>query len=111
MANKWSVNEEIVVDFEVYAESHMDAQPIYANKSCLSLTEIAVWPNRVPDHEPWARVLKQDELEPVNKENDNYLNNVDAKDQYDNETSPEGREPIGKVEGDETIDRNMFWRR
>lgn len=111
MANNWSVNEEIVVDFEVYAESHTDAQPVYANQSCLSDTEIAIWPNRVPEHEPWARVVKQDSDDPLNKENDGYLNNVDSIDQYDNVTSPKGRKPIGKVEGDENIERNQFWRR
>lgn len=74
-------------------------------------TEISIWTNRVPQHEPWPRVLKQDSDDPVNAENDGYLNNVDWIDQFDNVTSPAGREPIGKVEGDVTINRGIFWRR
>lgn len=77
----------------------------------LSETEFAIWPNRVPEHEPWPRVMKMDSDDTVNTENDGYLNNVDSIDQYDNETKPDGREPIGVVEGDETIERNQFWRR
>lgn len=76
-----------------------------------SETEFAIWPNRVPEHEPWPRVMKQDSDDEINEENEGYLNNVDSIDQYDNVTDPEGREPIGQVEGDETIERNQFWRR
>jgi hypothetical protein len=73
-------------------------------------TEIAAWTNRVPQHEPWPRVLMQDSDDPVNAENDGYKNNVDWIEQYDNEGQA-GREPVGRVEGDETIDRGRFWRR
>ena len=106
-----SVNDEVVKDFEQYADEFASGQPEFATPSCLSEAKFAIWPNRVPEHEPWPRVLKQDTDDEVNKENNGYLNNVDSIDQYDNTTSPKGREPIGKVEGDETIDRNMFWRR
>lgn len=111
MTNGYTINEEVVVDFEQYNDKFEEIQPTFAEKSQVSLTEIALWPNRVPEHEPWPRVMKQDSDDPVNEQNDGYLNNVDSIDQYDNVTSPEGREPIGQVEGDETIERNQFWRR
>jgi hypothetical protein len=72
--------------------------------------ELAPWTNRVPDHEPWPRVLKQDSDDTVNEENDGYKNNVDWIDQYDNE-GQQGREDIGVVEGDEKTERGEFWRR
>lgn len=111
MSNTWSINEEVVRDFENYDERFSNVQPPFARKSCLSLTEISPWTNRVPQHEPWPRVLKQDEGDEVNEENDGYTNNVDWIDQYDNETSPEGLKPIGRIEGDEEIERGPFWRR
>ena len=56
--------------------------------------------------------MKQDEGDaPQNEQNDGYLNNVDWIDQYDNSSSPEGLQPIGRVEGDETIERGPLWRR
>lgn len=76
----------------------------------IDLTQIAPWTNRVPEHEPWPRVLKQDSDDDVNSENNSYLNNVDWINQFDN-VGEEGRKPIGKVEGDETIERGRFWRR
>lgn len=74
-------------------------------------TKLAPWTNRVPQHEPWPRVVMQDSDDTINSENNGYLNNVDWIEQFDNETSPDGREPIGKTEGDDTIDRGKFWRR
>jgi hypothetical protein len=76
-----------------------------------SNAEIAPWPNRVPDHEPWPRVLKQDSGDAQNTQNTGYLDNVDSIDQFDNTTNPTGIKPIGVVEGDETIERNDYWRR
>jgi hypothetical protein len=76
-----------------------------------SATQISIWTNRVPQHEPWPRVIMQDFNDTVNTQNNGYLNNVAWVPQYDNSTSPAGMEPIGKVEGDQTIDRGMFWRR
>ena len=111
MSNTWSINEEVVRDFENYDERFSNVQPPFAQKSCLSLTEISPWTNRVPQHEPWPRVLKQDGGDTVNEENDGYKNNVDWIDQYDNKTSPEGLKPIGRIEGDEEIERGPFWRR
>lgn len=114
MSNPWTKNEHVVIEFENYAPDFADAQPLFATMSCLSLTEIAPWTNRVPDHEPWPRVMKQDkgEGDPTNNEiNDGYKNNVDWIDQYDNVTSPEGRQPIGVVEGDHLNERGPLWRR
>lgn len=73
--------------------------------------EISIWTNRVPQHEPWPRVMKQDSDDPINAMNSGYKNNVDWIDQYDNVTSPAGLQPIGRVEGDQTIERGTFWRR
>jgi len=75
------------------------------------LVEKAIWTNRVPQHEPWPRTLMQDSDDIINEQNDGYKNNVDWIEQFDNETSPEGLEPIGKVEGDEEIYRGINWRR
>lgn len=76
-----------------------------------SETEISVWTNRVPTHEPWPRVMKQGTDKPQNQTNDGYKNNAAWVDQYDNSSSSAGSEPIGKVEGDEIIERGIFWRR
>jgi len=80
----------------------------------LDLTQLAPWTNRVPQHEPWPRVMMQDSDDTENEQNDGYVNNVDWVEQYDNivrDGDPSGREPIGKVEGDEEIERGLFWRR
>lgn len=74
-------------------------------------SEISIWTNRVPQHEPWPRVMMQDSSAPVNSESQSYRNNVAWIPQFDNITSPAGMEPIGKIEGDVTITRGMFWRR
>lgn len=111
MANNWTKNEEVVQEFINYAPDYADAQPPFALPSCLSLTEISPWTNRVPDHEPWPRVMKQDQADTQNEINDGYKNNVDWIDQYDNVSSPEGREPIGVVEGDFENERGPLWRR
>jgi len=73
-------------------------------------TELAPWTNRVPEHEPWPRVMMQDSDDTVNTVNDGPLNNVDWIEQYDN-VGEEGRKPIGKIEGTEEIERERFWRR
>jgi hypothetical protein len=92
----------------------MDTPDPYVVTLEADATELAAWTNRVPQHEPWPRVMKQDSDDTVNEQNDGYTNNVDWIDQYDNivrDNDPSGREPIGKVEGDEEIDRGKFWRR
>jgi hypothetical protein len=85
--------------------------PPYATPACLSEAKQALWTNRVPMHEPWPRVMKGDTNPPPNAKNEEYKKNVHHFDQYDNETSPEGLRPIGRVEGDEDIDRGPLWRR
>lgn len=107
------INQKVVSGFEPFdLESfYIPFVPIYAKQACLSEAMQALWTNRVPDHEPWPRVMKGDTNPPPNEENEEYKQNVHHYDQYDNKTSPEGLEPIGKVEGDEVIDRNQFWRR
>lgn len=77
----------------------------------VSGSQITVWTNRVPQHEPWPRVLMQDSGDSINQSNNGYLDNVNWVMQYDNSTSPDGLKPIGKVEGDVTITRGKFWRR
>lgn len=77
----------------------------------ISATEISLWTNRVPQHEPWPRTLMQSSNIPQNQSNIGYKNNVQWEPQFDNVTSPAGMEPIGKIDGDQTIIRGMFWRR
>jgi len=73
-------------------------------------TMIAPWTNRVPQHEPWPRVMMIDADDTRNEQSDGPVNKVDWIEQYDNQ-SDEGREPIGKSEGNDNIPRNEFWRR
>jgi len=111
MSNEWTVNDDVVKDYENYDSRFESVQPEFANKSCLSLTEISPWTNRVPMHEPWPRVMKQDSGDtPRNEENEGYKNNVDWIDQYTNE-GEEGRKDIGVIEGDHKNDRGKLWRR
>jgi hypothetical protein len=78
--------------------------------SLASGAQISIWTNRVPNHEPWPRTLMQDSNDPVNESNTGYKNNVAWIPQFDN-NNVAGRQPIGRVEGDVTIDRGIFWRR
>lgn len=109
--NNWSINLSVAQNFVNFAPAFKGSQPKEAAKSELSLAEISPWTNRVPQHEPWPRVMKQDNGDEVNEENEGYKNNVDWIDQYDNESSPEGLQPIGRIEGDEEIERGPLWRR
>jgi hypothetical protein len=73
-------------------------------------THFAPWTNRVPDHEPWPRVMKIDSGDPQNQKSERPDYNVDWTDQYDkNNTS--ARRHIGIVEGEDEIKRGDFWRR
>lgn len=110
--NFWSVNKLIIRVFDEYGPIPLRLlQPTFSEPSLLSLTEIAPWPNRVPMHEPWPRVLKKDKGDtPENSETDGYKNNVDWIDQYTNE-GEEGRKPIGVMEGDQENERGPLWRR
>lgn len=105
-------NEHIHVNAGANLNLETPLEPADAITVDVSAEEIklAPWTNRVPQHEPWPRVLMQDSDDPVNSENRGYLNNVDWIEQYNNEGEA-GREPVGKIEGDETINRGRFWRR
>lgn len=107
------VNLDVVTGFQPFdmAPAQQNIAPRYADPACLSVAQVALWTNRVPDHEPWPRVMKGDTTPPPNSENDEYKKNVRHNDQYDNESSPEGRKPIGRVEGDQRIPRGPLWRR
>lgn len=107
------VNQNVITGFQPFdlASFYTPFVPKYATPACLSVAQQAPWTNRVPMKEPWPRVMKGDTTPPPNQENDEYKKNVHHWDQYDNRTSPEGLEPIGKIEGDETIKRGQFWRR
>lgn len=107
------VNKNVVNGFTEFnlGAGYDDYVPKYASPACLSDAKQALWTNRVPMHEPWARVMKGDTNPPPNSQNSEYKQNVHHYDQYDNQSNPIGIEPIGKIEGDEKIDRGMFWRR
>lgn len=107
------VNNHVISGFEEFdlGPFHDEYMPKYAALSALSQAESALWTNRVPEHEPWPRVMKGDTTPPPNEPNEEYKKNVHHYDQYDNVTSPDGIQPIGRVEGDEKIERNDFWRR
>ena len=108
-----TVNEDVVNGFTPFELSPAEQAlaPQYAAVACLSEAMQALWTNRVPKHEPWSRVLKGDSTPPPNAKNEEYKKNVHHHDQYDNTTSPAGIQPIGRVEGDADISRNLFWRR
>lgn len=106
------VNRHVVNGFIPFnlTPFHIPFVPIFATPACLSEAEQALWTNRVPMHEPWPRVLKVDTSN-LNSQTDEYKKNIHHNDQYDNTSNPNGIQPIGKVEGNETIPRNQFWRR
>lgn len=84
-------------------------KPKEAEPSQASLTSLAVWTNRIPMHEPWARVLLVDET--TNGPTDNYHQNVNHKPQIADLGTKGTSGQIGRLEGDEIIQRNKFWRR
>lgn len=105
------VNQNVVTGFQEFdmPPSQKSVAPKYASPACLSEAQLALWTNRVPQHEPWPRVMKVDET--INKQSDEINKNVRHTDQYDNVTSPDGLQPIGRSEGTETINRGPLWRR
>lgn len=107
------VNQNVVTGFVPFnlPSFYTPFVPIYAKPACLSVAQQALWTNRCPSHESWPRVMKGDTNPPPNAKNKEYKQNVHHYDQYDNVTSPTGLQPIGIVEGDETIKRGEFWRR
>lgn len=103
-----TVSPEILNDNPPVGTSSEYAPP-RAEISRPSIALFAPWPNRRPQHEPWARQLVLDET--VNTETDNYKKNVNQKPQFDDDGTEANSGKIGRVEGDVTIDRNDFWRR
>lgn len=83
--------------------------PKWPGISSVSGAQRAVWTNRVPTHEPWARVMMGNTLH-INAESDEYTQNVNHAPQLDPD-SDVGAKLIGKLEGDEYITRGPFWRR
>lgn len=84
-------------------------KPKQAAPSQVSLTSLAVWTNRMPMHEPWPRVLLVDTT--TNKPTDSYLFNVNHVPQIADLGTEKTSGQIGRLEGDEIIERNPFWRR
>lgn len=103
-----SVNPEIL-NGNPATGSVTDYAPPEAQLSRPSIALIAPWPNRRPDHEPWARQLLVDAT--VNEETLDYLKNVNQNPQFEDDGTKEHSGKIGRVEGNETIERNPFWRR
>lgn len=105
------VNQSVVEGFTEFdiSGSQVSIGPKYASTACLSEAQIAVWTNRVPKHEPWPRQLVVD-TEFINASTDEHYRNVRHNFQLDPD-SEEGAKLIGKLEGDTTIKRGMFWRR
>lgn len=71
--------------------------------------EYALWTNRVPQHEPWARVMMVD-TENLNKSTNEHEFNTSHNPQLlpDNEA---GAKLIGRLDGDDEIVRGPFWRK
>lgn len=105
------VNENVVKGFNEFPVSsgQLDIGPKYASTACLSDSKIAVWTNRVPQHEPWERQLEVD-TKLINVATDEYKRNVRHNKQWDNDTEI-GHKSISKIDGDANIDRGKFWRR
>lgn len=80
-----------------------------AGKALPADVAYALWTNRVPEHEPWARTMMVD-TDKINKETDQHDYNTSHNQQLDPE-SDVGAKLIGKLEGDEYITRGPFWRR
>lgn len=69
----------------------------------------ALIPNRVPEHEPWARVMSVNTPN-INGPTDEIYYNSTNNPQHD-ATSDVGAKLIGKLDGDVEIIRGPFWRR
>lgn len=69
----------------------------------------AVWTNRVPGHEPWPRTLMGNTKD-NNASSDEHEYNTRHEPQL-SDSSEEGSKLIGRLEGEETIERGPFWRR
>lgn len=69
----------------------------------------ALWTNRVPDHEPWPRVMMDNET--TNAPSAGPSSNVRHYPQYSDDKTAETSGKIGRIDGMEEYERNKFWRR
>lgn len=86
-----------------------DYVPRQAGISEFAVVGYACWTNRVPMHEPWPRTLMVDTPN-LNAMTDQHEYNINHNPQFD-DTTDIGSMSIGRVEGEEEIDRGPFWRR
>ena len=86
-----------------------DYMPRQAGISEQSASELAIWTNRVPQHEPWSRTMMVN-TENLNSKTEEHEYNTRHNPQFTDEVE-EGSKNIGRVEGDDDIPRGPFWRR
>lgn len=105
------VNEDVINGFKPFPIGgfYTSLIPKFASSSCLSDAENAPWTNRVPDHEPWPRVMEVN-TKGIDKPTDEYKRNTHHNDQYIDDGGA-ASEAIGVVEGDQTNQRGKYWRR
>ncbi len=86
-----------------------DYMPRQAGISSQSGAELALWTNRVPQHEPWGRTLMVNTPN-LNAKTDEWEYNTRHNPQFTDETEA-GSKGVGRIEGEEDIPRGPFWRR
>lgn len=69
----------------------------------------ALWTNRVPSREPWARTMMVDTPE-LNESSDEIERNTSHNPQFSDDAET-GKKQIGRMDGEETYERGPFWRR
>lgn len=69
----------------------------------------ALLPNRIPQHEPWPRMMLVN-TDKINKRTDECEYNTRLNPQFDVD-SEEGEKQIGRIDGNEEYHRGLFWRR
>ncbi len=107
-----SVNIKVINSFPTFSfpGKVFSVVPTYASPSIISKAEQSPLTNRIPDHEPWPRVLMGDTAN-INSPNDEYNRNTRHNPQYNNDGTYEGSYPIGRMEGDQDVHRGPLWRR
>lgn len=87
-------------------EDYMPRQAGVPEKAAIGY---ALWTNRVPMHEPWPRTMMVDTPN---------LNTLSSEPEYNINHNPqftddveEGSKSIGRIEGEDEIERGPFWRR
>lgn len=83
--------------------------PRLPGQSIESLAQRAVWTNRVPQHEPWPRMMMVDTRH-INTATDEHERNVNHNPQFDTSDMAAANQ-ICRVFGDEEVIRGPFWRR